>query len=205
MRARTLFPSRTVTLFELGRTNLALGLEVEAGESFQQYAEQVSDGALDVGQEYEVAGNEKMAVLYYEQALAQAVTKRRPESLERLIRALISSGKSHRIADAIQKYLLVERKESDRTRSLADLLVRTGRHREAIGLMEEAQHRTGGHPKDLEDVMCDYIRYVENYIPDNREKTYGHLDRTKIWNASLITDHPKGRQQWMLGTPEWKW
>jgi len=142
MRARTLFPSRTVTLFELGRTNLALGLEVEAGESFQQYAEQVSDGALDVGQEYEVAGNEKMAVLYYEQALAQAVTKRRPESLERLIRALISSGKSHRIADAIQKYLLVERKESDRTRSLADLLVRTGRHREAIGLMEEAQHRS---------------------------------------------------------------
>jgi hypothetical protein len=72
-------------------------------------------------------------------------------------------------------------------------------------MMEEAQRYTGGHPKDLEDVMCDYIRYVENYIPDNREKTYGHLDRTKIWNASLITDHPKGRQKWMLGTPEWKW
>jgi len=72
-------------------------------------------------------------------------------------------------------------------------------------VMEEAQHRTGGHPKDLEDVMCDYIRYVENYIPDNREKTYGHLDRTKIWNASLITDHPKGRQKWMLGTPQWVW
>jgi hypothetical protein len=72
-------------------------------------------------------------------------------------------------------------------------------------VMDEAQRRTGGYPKDLEDVMCDYIRYVENYIPDNREKTYGHLDRTKIWNASLITDHPKGRQKWKLGTPEWKW
>jgi hypothetical protein len=72
-------------------------------------------------------------------------------------------------------------------------------------VMEEAKKRTKGHPKDLEDIMCDYIRFVENYIPDNREKTYEHLDRTKIWNSSLITDHPKGRQKWMLSTSEWKW
>ena len=72
-------------------------------------------------------------------------------------------------------------------------------------VMEEAKQFTGGHPKDLEDVMCDYIRYVENYIPDNREKTYASLDRTKIWNKSIITDHPKGRQRWMLSTNEWKW
>lgn len=72
-------------------------------------------------------------------------------------------------------------------------------------VMEEAKIKTGGYPKDLEDVMCDYIRFVENYIPDNREKTYAALDRTKIWNTSIIKDHPKGRQKWMLGTSEWKW
>ncbi len=72
-------------------------------------------------------------------------------------------------------------------------------------VMEEAKIKTGGFPKDLEDVMCDYIRFVENYIPDNREKTYASLDRTKIWNTSIITDHPKGRQKWMLGTQNWKW
>lgn len=72
-------------------------------------------------------------------------------------------------------------------------------------VMEEAKQYTKGFPKDLEDVMCDYIRYVENYIPDNREKTYANLDRTKIWNTSIITNHPKGRQKWKLGTSEWKW
>ncbi|MBR87326.1 MAG: hypothetical protein CMK38_00105 [Porticoccaceae bacterium] len=72
-------------------------------------------------------------------------------------------------------------------------------------VMEEAKIKTGGFPKDLEDVMCDYIRFVENYIPDNREKTYASLDRTKIWNTSIITNHPKGRQKWMLGTQNWKW
>jgi|TARA_R110002074_G_scaffold16872_1_gene56028 hypothetical protein len=72
-------------------------------------------------------------------------------------------------------------------------------------VMEAAQVNTGGYPKDLEDVMCDYIRYVENYIPDNREKTYEHLDRTKVWNSSIILDHPKGRQKWMLGTQDWIW
>ena len=67
-------------------------------------------------------------------------------------------------------------------------------------VMEEAQLQTKGYPRDLEDVMCDYIRYVENYIPDSKQKTYGHLDRTKIWNSSLIMNHPKGRQKWKLGT-----
>jgi len=72
-------------------------------------------------------------------------------------------------------------------------------------VMEEAKQHTGGYPKDLEDVMCDYIRFVENYIPDNREKTYTNLDRTKVWNTSIIVDHSKGRQKWKLGTVEWKW
>lgn len=60
-------------------------------------------------------------------------------------------------------------------------------------------------PMDLEDVLCDFIRYQENYIPRSREKTYDHLDRQEVFNASLITDHPHGRQRWKLGTPEWTW
>ena len=72
-------------------------------------------------------------------------------------------------------------------------------------VMEAAVRDTGGAPRDLEDVMCDYIRFVENYIPDNREKTYEHLDRTAILNTSSITNHPKGRQKWMLNTDNWEW
>ncbi len=72
-------------------------------------------------------------------------------------------------------------------------------------VMEEATRRTEGAPRDLEDVMCDYIRYIENYIPSSKQKTYDHLDRTKIWNTSAIKDHPKGRQQWMLNTDKWEW
>jgi hypothetical protein len=62
-------------------------------------------------------------------------------------------------------------------------------------VMAQAVLDTKGDPRDLEDVMCDFIRYQENYIPDNREKTYAHLDRTKVWNNSAIKDHPKGRQR----------
>lgn len=72
-------------------------------------------------------------------------------------------------------------------------------------VMEASQRLTGGHPKDLEDVMCDYIRFVENYIPDSKQKTYAHIDRAKMWNNSLIKDHPKGRQKWMVGTDRWVW
>lgn len=72
-------------------------------------------------------------------------------------------------------------------------------------VMEAVVRDTGGAPRDLEDVMCDYIRYVENYIPHSKQKTYEHLDRTKIWNTSAIQDHPKGRQKWMMGTDHWIW
>ena len=71
--------------------------------------------------------------------------------------------------------------------------------------MEAAVRDTGGAPRDLEDVMCDYIRWVENYIPDSKQKTYEHLDRTKIWNSSSISNHPKGRQKWKMGTEHWTW
>lgn len=62
-------------------------------------------------------------------------------------------------------------------------------------VMETATEATNSAPRDLEDVMCDYVRYIENYIPDNREQTYAHLDRRAVWNNSSIIDHPKGRQR----------
>jgi hypothetical protein len=46
----------------------------------------------------------------------------------------------------------------------------------------------GAYPYDLEDVLCDYIRYVENYVPPG---SYAHLEPEQKLNASLVQDHPK--------------
>lgn len=57
-------------------------------------------------------------------------------------------------------------------------------------------------PYDVEDVACDYIRYIENYVPDNKLGSYRHLDLRTLFHNSQITRHPKGRQRWMLeGNP----
>jgi len=53
-------------------------------------------------------------------------------------------------------------------------------------------------PYDVEDVACDYIRYIENHIPDNKLGSYRHLDPRKVFHNSLVKNHPKGRQQWIL-------
>lgn len=63
-------------------------------------------------------------------------------------------------------------------------------------VMLEIYRETNSLPYNAEDVCCDYIRWVENYIkPGNN---YDHLDRDEIWNSSSITDHPYGRQKAML-------
>jgi len=36
-------------------------------------------------------------------------------------------------------------------------------------------HDTGGYPKDTEDVFCDFVRYLNNYIPNSTLGTYKHL------------------------------
>lgn len=54
----------------------------------------------------------------------------------------------------------------------------------------------GALPYNAEDVACDYIRWVENYIRPGHD--YDHLDRDLIWNSSNIEDHPYGRQKPML-------
>jgi hypothetical protein len=53
-------------------------------------------------------------------------------------------------------------------------------------------------PYDVEDVCCDYIRYIENHIPDNKLGSYRHLDLKKVFHNSLVKNHPKGRQAWIL-------
>ena len=35
-------------------------------------------------------------------------------------------------------------------------------------VMDQLAHDTGGLPKDLEDVMCDYIRYINGYEANKR-------------------------------------
>ena len=65
------------------------------------------------------------------------------------------------------------------------------------------QERTGAKPKGVENSLCDYIKYIENQIP--KGPFYAHLDRKTLWSNSIISDHPKGRQQWKLNTEHWKW
>ena len=63
-------------------------------------------------------------------------------------------------------------------------------------VMAEIYKETGAVPYNAEDVACDFIRWIENYVkPGNH---YAHVDRDKIWNSSTIDDHPYGRQKAML-------
>jgi len=55
---------------------------------------------------------------------------------------------------------------------------------------------TGAYPYNSEDVTCDFIRYIENYVKPGQD--YRHLDYDSIWNSSKIIDHPYGRQKAML-------
>ena len=70
-------------------------------------------------------------------------------------------------------------------------------------LCELIQEATGAKPKWVEHTLCDYKKYIYNRIPSG--KMYDHLDRTKVFGNSLITDFPSGRQKWMIGTENWKW
>lgn len=63
-------------------------------------------------------------------------------------------------------------------------------------VMERAMKDTGGLPYNLEDVCCDFIRWVENYVKPGAD--YDHLDRDTLWSSSPIGDHPFGRQEPML-------
>ena len=63
-------------------------------------------------------------------------------------------------------------------------------------VMDKFNADTGVNPYDGEDIFCDGIRWIENYVRPGYD--YDHLDRDNLWNSSTITDHPYGRQKAML-------
>lgn len=63
-------------------------------------------------------------------------------------------------------------------------------------VMGRAMGITGNVPYNLEDVACDFIRYIENYAKPGSD--YDHLDFDSVWNTSSIDLHPYGRQKLML-------
>jgi hypothetical protein len=62
-------------------------------------------------------------------------------------------------------------------------------------IMEMIQKDTGYIPYDAEDIACDAIRYIENYV---NPMGYPNVDLDQIWNSSEILDHPFGRQKKMI-------
>lgn len=62
--------------------------------------------------------------------------------------------------------------------------------------MEISCKDTDGLPYNIEDVHCDSIRWIENYI--NPRGDYSHLNMDEIWSSHKIIDHPFGRQKPML-------
>ena len=63
-------------------------------------------------------------------------------------------------------------------------------------VMERIYMETGAYPYNAEDVCCDFIRWVENYVRPGAD--YNHLDFDAVWSSCKIKDHPFGRQEAML-------
>ena len=63
-------------------------------------------------------------------------------------------------------------------------------------VMKKAETDLNAYAYDIEDVACDFIRYVENYVQPG--KHYNHVDRDKTFSTCNIKDHPYGRQEAML-------
>ena len=63
-------------------------------------------------------------------------------------------------------------------------------------VMRKIYDDTGSVPYNAEDVCCDFIRYVENYVRPGPD--YDDLDYDNLWSSCGIKDHPYGRQKYML-------
>lgn len=68
--------------------------------------------------------------------------------------------------------------------------------RDLDAMMLRIYEDTGSLPYNAEDVCCDFIRWVENYVRPG--DAYGHLDRDEVFSSHDIADHPYGRQKPML-------
>lgn len=63
-------------------------------------------------------------------------------------------------------------------------------------VMDMVYEDLGSVPYNAEDVCCDFIRWVENYVRPGAH--YDHVDRDSVWSSCAIKDHPRGRQKAML-------
>lgn len=63
-------------------------------------------------------------------------------------------------------------------------------------LTNKIKDDTGALPYNSEDIACDFIRWIENYIDPKGD--YGHLCLDSTWSSHNIEDHPFGRQKKML-------
>jgi len=63
-------------------------------------------------------------------------------------------------------------------------------------VMEKIYDDVKSYPYNAEDVCCDFIRWVENYVRPGAD--YDHLDYDNVWSSCKIKDHPFGRQKAML-------
>lgn len=63
-------------------------------------------------------------------------------------------------------------------------------------IMEKIYDDTGAYPYNAEDVCCDFIRWVENYVKPGAD--YNHLCFDSVWSSCKIKDHPYRRQRAML-------
>ena len=63
-------------------------------------------------------------------------------------------------------------------------------------VMDKIFEDTKSYPYNAEDVCCDYIRWVENYVRPGAH--YSHVDLDAVWSSSKIKNHPFGRQKAML-------
>lgn len=81
---------------------------------------------------------------------------------------------------------------------LADPIEKKGKKSEEFldAVMNKIYEDTGSLPYNAEDVACDFIRWIENYLRPGKD--YSHIDMDTLWNSSSIKDHPCGRQKAML-------
>ena len=63
-------------------------------------------------------------------------------------------------------------------------------------VMKLIHEETGSVPYNAEDVACDFIRWIENYVRPGAD--YDDINLDTLWNSSSIKDHPYGRQRAML-------
>lgn len=74
----------------------------------------------------------------------------------------------------------------------------------ADNFMDLLREKTGGRPKDLEDVMCDFVRFGQNYVPRGNG-TFDHVPENITNNSGWTSgwDQRQGSQPARLDVQNW--